>query len=72
MELENLGHGGIAADVPHGLTVQGRPAELPDEGMPRTSSDEDGDEGTFYALECPGHCGHFGGGKHPPPTVPPM
>ena len=40
--------------------------------MPRTSGDEDGDAGTFYAPACPGHCGHFGGGKHPPPTVPPI
>ena len=40
--------------------------------MPRTSGDKDGNAGTFYAPACPGHCGHFGGGKHPPPTVPPM
>ena len=26
----------------------------------------------IYAPACPGHCGHFGGGKYPPPTVPPM
>ena len=29
MELDNLGHGGRTADVPHGLPGQGRPAELP-------------------------------------------
>ena len=40
--------------------------------MPRTSGDEDGDAGIFYAPACPGHRGHFGGGKPPPPTVPPM
>ena len=72
MDLENLGHRGRAADVLHGLPVQGRPAELPGGGMPRTSGDEDGGGGTFYALACPGHRGHFGGGKHPPTTVPPM
>ena len=29
IELDNLGHGGRTADIPHGLTVQGRPAEMP-------------------------------------------
>ena len=29
MDMKNLGHGGRNADVPHGLPVQGRPAELP-------------------------------------------
>ena len=28
MDFDNLGHGGRTADVPHGLTVQGRSAEL--------------------------------------------
>ena len=46
--------------------------ELPSGVMPRTSGDEDGDAGKFSAPECPGHRGHFGGGKLPPPTVPPM
>ena len=36
------------------------------------SGDEDGDAGTFYAPACPGHSGHFGAEKHPPPTVPLM
>ena len=49
--MENLGYGGKSCR---------RPAELPGGGMPRTSSDKDGDAGTFYALECPGHRGHFG------------
>ena len=49
MDLEKLGHGGRAADIPHGLPVQGRPAELPGGGMPTTSEDKDGDVGTFYA-----------------------
>ena len=71
-ELENLVHGGRAADIIHGLPVQGRPADLPGGGMPRTSGDQDGDAGTFSAPACPGYRGHFGGGKHPPPTVPPM
>ena len=35
------------------------------------SGKKDGDSGTFNALACPGHRGHSGGGKHPPPTVPP-
>ena len=69
MELENLGHGGRAADVPHGLPGQGRSAELTSGEMPGTSGDKDGDAGTLYAPACPGHHGNFGGEKHPPPTV---
>ena len=72
MDLENLGHRGRAADILHGLPCQGRSAELPSEEMPRTSSDKDGDASTFYSPACPGHRGHFGGGKQPPPTVPPV
>ena len=68
----NLGHGGRAEDIPHGLPGQGRPAEIPGGEMSRISGKKDGDAGTFYAPACPGHCGHFGGGKHPPPTVFPM
>ena len=40
--------------------------------MTRTSGKKDSDAGTFYSPACPGHHGHFGLGKHPPPTVPPM
>ena len=72
MELEKLGHGGRAADVPHGLPGQGRPVDLPGGGMPSTSGDKDGDVGKFYAPACPGHRVHFGGRKDPPPTSPPM
>ena len=32
----------------------------------------DGNAGPFYAQVCTGHRGHFGGGKHPPPTMPLM
>ena len=60
---------GRAVDVSHGLPGQGRPVELPSGGMPSTSGDEDGDAGKFSALSCPGHRGHFVGGKPPPPTV---
>ena len=70
MELENLGHGVIAADVLHGLSGQGKPGEMPGRGKPRTSGDEDRNAGTFYSPSFPGHRGHFGGGKPPPPTVP--
>ena len=72
MDIENLNHGGRGAVILHGLPGQGRPAELPGGGMPRKSGDEDRDAGTFYAPACPGNRGHFGGGKYPPPTVPPM
>ena len=34
--------------------------------------DKDGDAVQFSALACPGHRGHFGRGKPPPPMVPPM
>ena len=69
-KLENLGHGGRAADVMHVLSGQGRPAELPGGGMPRTISNEDGNAGPFSAPACPGHRGHFGGGKLPHPRFP--
>ena len=36
------------------------------------SGDKDGDAGPFSAPECLGHRGNFLGGKHSPPTVPPM
>ena len=65
-------HGGISTDVPHGLTGQGRPEELPGGGMPRTSGGEDSDVVKFHAPACPRNRGHFGEGKHTPPTVPPM
>ena len=72
MDMENLGHGGRAADVPHGLTGQGRPVELPGGGISRIRGDKDGDAGTFYAPECPGHHGNFKVGKNTPTTVPPI
>ena len=71
-ELENLDHRGRSADASYGLPIQGRPAELPGGGMHRTSDEEDGNAGTFSAPAYPGHRGHFGGWKPPPPTVPPM
>ena len=70
--MGKLLRGGRTADVLHGLPGQGSPAELTGRGMPRTSGDEDGNAGTFSAPACPGHRGHFGGGKLSPPTVPPM
>ena len=36
------------------------------------SGEKDGNAGTFYVLACPVYCGHFGGVKPPPPTVPQM
>ena len=72
MFLDNLGHGGRTVDVPNGLPVHGRPAELPGRGVTGTSGDKDGDAGPFSAPACPGHCGYFGGGKPPPPMVLPV
>ena len=40
--------------------------------MPGTCGDEDGDAGPFSARVCPGHRGHFGGGKPSATKVPPM
>ena len=72
MEREKLDHRGRAADLTHVLTGQGRPAELPGEGVSRTSGDKDDDADTFFAPECLGHHGHFVGEKPPLPLVPPM
>ena len=71
-DLENLVHGGTAADKLYALPGQGKPAELPGGGMPRTSGNKDSDAGPFTAPVCPGHHGHFGGGKTPPTTVTPI
>ena len=71
-DIENLFDVGRSADVSHGLPGQGTPAELPGGGMPKTSGDKDSNAGNFSALECPGHRGHFGGCKPPPPMVPLM
>ena len=71
-ELENLGHGGRAADISNGILGQGRPAELPGGGMPGPSGNEDGDAGPLPIPASPGHRGHSGGGNPPPPTVHPM
>ena len=65
-------NGGRATDFQNDLPVEGRPAELPGGGIPRTSDNKEGDTGPFYAPACPGHRGNFGGGKPPAPTVPPM
>ena len=59
-------------DLSHGLTDQGSPVELPGGGMPRPSGEKDVNAGPFTAPARPGHHGHFGGGKPPPPTLPPM
>ena len=66
---EKLGHWGRAAGVLHVRPVQGRPAELPDGGMPRTSGNKDGNAGKFYAPECPVHHGYLGERKHHPLRV---
>ena len=71
-KLENTVHGGRATDILNGLPVQGRPVELPGEGMPGPSGDEDDNAGSLPIPACLGHCGHSGGGKPPPPTVHPM
>ena len=47
-------------------------AELPRQGRSGTFSNKDGDAGSFIPPACPGYRHHFGLGKPPPPTVPPM
>ena len=71
-ELQNPGHGGQATYILHGLPGQGRPAELTNGGMSGPSDDKDCNAGTLPAQSCPGHRGHYGGGKPHPPTVHPM
>ena len=68
-ELENLVHGGRDAYLSNGLSVQGRPAETPGEGMTGPSSDKDGDAGSLPTPACPGHRGFSGGEKPPPPRL---
>ena len=64
--MVNLGHGGRAADISHGLPIQGRPTELPSGRMPRPSGDEDISAGPFPTPACPGHRGRSVGRKPPP------
>ena len=40
--------------------------------MTGTSGKEDINAGKFYTPACQGHHGHFGGGKPPPSTFPPL
>ena len=40
--------------------------------MLRTGSDAEGDAGLFISPSYPGHRDCIGGGKPPPPTVPPV
>ena len=72
MDLGSFIHWRKATDVPDGLTNQGRDAELSSGGLPRPGRDKDGDADALFQLTFPGYCNHFGGGKPPPPTVPPI
>ena len=69
MELGSLVHGRRPEDVPDGLPDQGRAAELPCRGLPRTGRDKDGDADAFLQPACPVYCDHLGGGKPPIPKV---
>ena len=69
MELGSLGHRRRTTDVPVGLPDQGRAAELPIRGLPRTGRDEDGDADALLQSAYPGYHDHIGGGKPPPPKV---
>ena len=69
VEMGSPGHGRRTADVLDGLTDQGRAAELPSGGLPRTDGDEDGDADTLIQTACPVYRDHLVGGKLPPPKV---
>ena len=69
MDLGSLGHGRRTSDVQAGLPDQGRAAELPCRGLPRTGRDEDGDADALLQPSCPGCRDNLGGGKYPPPKV---
>ena len=60
MDLGSLGHGRQTADVLVGLPNQGRAAELPSGGLPRTGRDEDGDADTIMQPTYPGYRDHLG------------
>ena len=66
-ELENPGRWGQTTDFPNGIPGEGRPAELPGEGMHGPSGDKDRDVGALPAPACPRQRGHSGGGKPPHP-----
>ena len=69
MDLGILGHGRRTTEVLDGLPDQGRAAELPSRGLPRTNRDEDGDADALLQPACPVYCDHLGGEKPPPPKV---
>ena len=69
LELGRVGHRRRPTDVSAGLPDQGRAADLPSRGLPRTFRDEDGDADALLQPACPGYCDHLGGGKPPTPKV---
>ena len=69
MELGSLDHGRRPADVLAVLPDQGRAAELPYRGLPRTGRDKDSNADEFLQPACPGYHDHIGGGKPPTPKV---
>ena len=51
--MEHPGRGDWASDFQNDLPGEGRPAELPGDGMHRQSRDKEGNAGTFPAPACP-------------------
>ena len=72
VDLGSLGHRRRTTDVQDGLPNQGRSAELPSGGLPRTDRDADGDADALLQPACLGYRDCLGGGKPPPPKVPTM
>ena len=65
MEMGSLVHGRQPADTSAGFTDQGRAAELPCRGLPRTGRDEDGNADAFLQPSCLGYREDLGCGRFP-------
>ena len=70
--LGNQGPWQRAMHLQYGFTNRWGTKELPHQGVSGMGGNMDGDAGSFLVPTCPGHCHYIGGGKSPPPIVPPM
>ena len=71
-EMDNPGRRDQVTDFLNEIPGEESPVELPGGGMPRLSSDKDGNAGALTGPACPRYRGHSGGGKPPPPMLHPM
>ena len=63
------GGGGRGADYLSDRVPQGGDEGVPSGELPGKDRDADGDDGTFLAQTCTGHCDNLGGGKPPSSKV---